>query len=180
MKSKAVYATPTPTSFLLATPSWLAAAVPVLRIPFAGDLLLSTTQAITNPTSIVPPCTEYSLYNNTMLTLGRTLLSLSRATSDCPDVLQHWAHDKVRVLPDDTNKTVTNYTMPGHSLYPGKVTRYVIEECGKVKIVTIGIGLNNCGSGFTGSLLGRSNIIVGADAFKNIDLRLKSGFDANE
>jgi hypothetical protein len=63
-------------------------------------------------------------------------------------------------------------------LYPGKVFRSVVEECGKVKIVTIGTGLSYCGDGKPGEINAIGNIIVGSILFKNIDLRLKKAFSA--
>ena len=41
---------------------------------------------------------------------------------------------------DYSNSSVTNYTLPGHILFPGRVTRQVMQKCGKIYIVTIGEG----------------------------------------
>lgn len=43
---------------------------------------------------------------------------------------------------DPVNYSVTNYTLLGHILHPGKVVRTVVEECNKIKIVTVGYGGN--------------------------------------
>ncbi len=183
MKNDVTLTTPVPSAFMGAyTPNPIIGGVGGLFLPVLGTILFEQAQLSTNLPN-VQSCQEYSLYNNYNLSLGRTLMyrlkSIANSvTNICPNVLQNVVVDKVRVYPDNQNKTITNYTMPGHALYPGKVTRYVIEECGKVKIVTIGIGLNNCGSNAAGYILGVSNIVLGSDAFKKIDIKLKAAFDS--
>ena len=79
--------------------------------------------------------------------------------------------------------SITNYTLPGHFLYPGKVFRTVVEECGQVKVITYGSGLSSCGPGgglllpSPGLMNANGNTIVGSILFKNIDLRLKQAFE---
>ena len=53
-----------------------------------------------------------------------------------------------------------------------------MEECGKVKIVTKGTGLNYCGDNFRGRMNAVGNIITGSIVFKNVDERLKIAFEA--
>ncbi len=74
--------------------------------------------------------------------------------------------------------TLTNYTQPGHFLYPGKVFRSVVEECGKVKIVTIGIRFKLLRRWQTRRNKRHWKYHRGSILFKNIDLRLKKAFSA--
>jgi Leucine-rich repeat (LRR) protein len=73
---------------------------------------------------------------------------------------------------DETNKCVTNYTLPEHALYPGKVTRCIVEECGKIKVQTFGEGVTKDRNGTYGTTLGKINENFGATLFHNVDERL--------
>jgi hypothetical protein len=133
-------------------------------------------QKADNPEGVVA-CNTYNLYNSPYFINDRFGYSqtLDRL---CGKKLHDFTYDQVWIYPDDKNLTFTNYTQPGHFLYPGKVFRTVVEECGKVKIVTVGTGLSYCGDGFIGGQNAIGNIIVGSILFKNVDLRLKKAFEA--
>jgi hypothetical protein len=132
-------------------------------------------QESVNPRS-VEACSRYKLYNNATFIVGRIKYNKYLDNLFCDDQLESVEYDPVYIYPDDKNLTITNYTAPGHFLHPGKVERRVIEECGKVKIVTKGTGRQYCGNNPVGYLLGKTNIVVGSILFKNIDERLKRTF----
>ncbi|HUP10828.1 MAG TPA: hypothetical protein VM187_01405 [Niastella sp.] len=134
-------------------------------------------QKADNPDSVVA-CGSYNLYNSPYLINDRIAYDLTVDNVACGNKLHNIAYDQVWIYPNDKDLTLTNYTQPGHFLYPGKVFRSVVEECGKVKIVTVGSGLSYCGDGKPGEINAIGNIIVGSILFKNIDLRLKKAFSA--
>lgn len=92
----------------------------------------------------------------------------------------------VIMLVDPQNYTISNYTLPGHILSPGKVIRTVVEDCDEIKIVTVGYGdswmkylppINGFDTGFFASLMAKwINEFDGKNLFNNIDLRLKEQF----
>ena len=95
----------------------------------------------------------------------------------------------IKMLIDNNSKSITNYTLDGHALYPGKVVRTVVNECGKIRIVTIGVGYSwmdifGCfipeGGGpeiCWGKLAGDINKVWGKNIFESIDRRFKYKFD---
>jgi len=135
-------------------------------------------QKADNPDSVVA-CHNYNLYNSPYFINDRLAYDIGPDKFACGNKLYSFIYDQVRIVPNDKKLTFTNYTRPGHFLYPGKVFRSVIEECGKVKIVTVGTGTSYCGDGFNGKNNALGNIIVGGILFKNIDLRLKKAFEAS-
>ena len=78
---------------------------------------------------------------------------------------------------DASYYTVTNYTKPGHILHPGKVVRKVVEDCDKIKIVTVGFGESWAGDNPLGSAMGWFNERSGKVLFNNIDQRLIQAFN---
>lgn len=156
------------------------------RIPFLSNYVDDTQrdywmeqQRMHNPDSI-NACATYRLYNSPYYINDRALYDVSLDNTDsCGNKLTSPIYDEVWIFPDDKNLTITNYTKPGHFLAPGKVFRYLVEECGKVKIVTIGTGLSYCGATTTGRMNAVGNIVVGSILFKNIDLRLKKKFETS-
>ncbi|MCS3799087.1 hypothetical protein [Niastella sp. OAS944] len=134
-------------------------------------------QKADNPDSVVA-CHTYNLYNSQLFINDRVLYDRTLDNWVCGNQLRDTRYDQVWIYPNDKDLTFTNYTQPGHFLSPGKVFRSVVEECGKVKIVTVGTGLSYCGSVGTGENNAIGNIIVGSILFKNIDLRLKKTFEA--
>ncbi|WP_165358900.1 hypothetical protein [Spirosoma sordidisoli] len=105
---------------------------------------------------------------------------------------------------DESTFTITNYTKPGHVFYPGKVVRSVIEDCDRIKIVTIGVGrhyladlgypligippvlnpllsfmpVQNAAAGAValGKSMGEQNATAGPRLFKRVDFRLREAF----
>ncbi len=77
---------------------------------------------------------------------------------------------------DYTSKTVTNYTLPGHALHPGKVMITVKQDNCKVYAQVIGMGNSreyDC-SQFLGTLLStKVNVAAGLSAFPNLMVRLR-------
>lgn len=51
--------------------------------------------------------------------------------------------DDVRVSVEEKNFSVTNYTRKNHALYPGKVSRTIVEKDGAIYVVTEGEGTGN-------------------------------------
>jgi hypothetical protein len=152
-------------------------------VPFQ-NLLNSTAdyerlQEAKNPKD-VQPCASYYLYNSPIFIVARGKWNKYLGNIFCGGKLESTEYDRVWIFPDDRNLTFTNYTQPGHFLFPGKVVRTIVEDCGKVKIVTRGTGLNYCGDNILGMLNGYGNKIVGAILFKNIDFRLKEAFEKQQ
>jgi|GEM_PF-4346945 len=80
--------------------------------------------------------------------------------------------DPVKIVIDESCKCITNYTLPGHILYPGKVRRCITQSnCDIVKVKTRGIGLHFLGDNAAGEWFGERNIIIGTNAFQNVDDR---------
>lgn len=90
--------------------------------------------------------------------------------------------DPVFVKINDFQRCVTNYTLPGHIFYPGKVTRCMIKYCDEIKIVTYGEGTTNFVGDFA-EWLGQKNDVWGERMFKNVDMRaaefLRAHFEGN-
>lgn len=125
-------------------------------LPFTGfidsknraDYEMEQAQANEGHTKVESCSTVYKLYNSYNHVADRGLFwGLDRMF--CGAKLGSIKYDPVRLFADDQNLTITNYTMEGHFLDPGKVKRFVVEECDKVKVVTIGTGLNYCAEGGT-------------------------------
>lgn len=95
----------------------------------------------------------------------------------CGNQLLNTKYDPIVLFVNDKKKMITNYTEKGHILYPGKVERTIIEECGVVKVVTRGIGLQYCGDNCRGALMGQANIKLGTFLFTSVDRRLKAAFE---
>ena len=122
-------------------------------------------------------CKEYQLFNSSNFILSRKMFDLSLENLCRDSNLESAVYDPIFVYPSDKDYTITNYTKDGHFLWPGKVTRQVVEECGKVKIVTIGEGLQYCGDNKLGKMNAKGNVVVGTILFRNIDFRLKRTFE---
>lgn len=83
-------------------------------------------------------------------------------------------YEPIRIVIDEEHKCITNYTLQGHFLYPGKVQRCLSQDgCdGKIKITTTGIGFTTCGDNWIGRLVKDINICTGKYTFNKIDERL--------
>lgn len=84
--------------------------------------------------------------------------------------------DPIFTVIDETNKCAINYTLPGHTLYPGKVKRCLYQECDKIYIKTIGVGLHFCGDNLAGSYFKELNRIAGDEIFINASKRYINDF----
>jgi hypothetical protein len=70
----------------------------------------------------------------------------SLPVSDCMIINVHIlpvGRDDVRVSVDEKNFSATNYTRKNHALYPGKVSRTIVEKDGAIYVVTEGEGTGN-------------------------------------
>lgn len=161
-------------------------------IPLVGEAM-HTRQELFNKAKAAnrtdaSPCASYQLYDSPNIIIDRLLYKKTANKRLCGDRLESADYDPVKVFPDDKNLTITNYTREGHFLHPGKVERRVVEECGQVKVVTTGTGLNYCveidkndpdiefAAIQQGKMNGNGNIVIGSILFKNIDIRLKEKF----
>jgi hypothetical protein len=155
------------------------------KIPFVSEWVDNHSREhwMEEQMAINPPdvqaCGSYRLYNSPFMINDRALYDATVDNTLCGNKLNSPIYDLVWIFPDDKNLTFTNYTQPGHFLYPGKVFRYLVEECGKVKVVTLGTGISYCGPNIAGRMNAIGNVVVGSILFKNIDLRLKKTFQQN-
>jgi hypothetical protein len=154
------------------------------RVPFlqsAEELaryLPNSQQSQANPTSVVQ-CGTYKLYSSPIYIVSNILYDiLIDNRPPCGDKVENIYYNEVWIFHNDRDLTITNYTKPGHILYPGTVKRKVIEECGMVKVITEGTGLQYCGDNEVGKRNAIANIIIGSILFKNIDYRLKKVFES--
>lgn len=85
-------------------------------------------------------------------------------------------HDPIIMAIDEENYCITNYTLPGHVLFPGKVTRCLTESCEGVYIKTVGEGFHFCGSTFEGLGFSSLNKYIGPRLFKKVDKKLKGEY----
>ncbi|WMJ72380.1 hypothetical protein RCC89_04275 [Cytophagaceae bacterium ABcell3] len=143
------------------------------------DLALMELQAEENPKSVVP-CHKYKLYNNTNMIIRRSMYERTLDSWFCGGNLHSKDYDEIYAFPDDHNYSITNFTANGHFLYPGKVVRKVVNECGKVKVISRGVGVQYCGDSRTGQINANGNVVIGSILFKNIDLRLIKAFEEQE
>ncbi|HSH66638.1 MAG TPA: hypothetical protein VLB84_12810, partial [Bacteroidia bacterium] len=112
------------------------------------------------------------------LTLTLPAIDFSHSMDDyCGDKLLDVQYDPIWKFVDEKHKTIVNYTANGHVLYPGKVTTTVVEECGVVKTVVSGVGLQYCGDNCRGELMGIANSILGEHLFIQVNKRLQKRFE---
>jgi len=55
-------------------------------------------------------------------------------------VLTLMGSNKIKVEIDEERHRVSNYTLPSHEFYPGRVIRQIVQDGNKVKVITIGTG----------------------------------------
>jgi hypothetical protein len=120
---------------------------------------------------------EYRLYNSPPYIYGRaSTFKNILFTSSCDYDLRSIKYDPVTVFVYDATFTIINYTMPGHALFPGKVTRSIVNEGNKIYVVTIGSGYHFCNDSYLGETSRRINLIEGPIIFKNVDINFKKEF----
>ena len=97
---------------------------------------------------------------------------------DCLQTIEI-ANDPIKIIIDEENKCITNYTLPGHILYPGKIQRCIVsEDCGKtIKIVTKGEGFHYCGDTEIGKFFSCMNSEIGVVTFQNVNERFIEEFN---
>lgn len=78
---------------------------------------------------------------------------------------------------DESTFTITNYTKLGHILHPGKITRIVVDECDRIKILTIGSGRHFFGNNSAGTTMALINTFSGIKLFTNVDKRVVEAFN---
>lgn len=88
--------------------------------------------------------------------------------------------DPVFVKIDSDSKCVTNYTLPGHTFYPGKVTRCLRDNGCSISVITVGEGLTSIGDNFCGRKLAGKNIKKGLCIFEGVDERFSINFDSQK
>lgn len=109
-------------------------------------------------------------------------ITLGRVTSANSSNLFSFAHstgfdfDPVFTRISENKKCVTNYTLPGHIFYPGKVTRCLVQECDKIKILTFGEGTTRYNTdplleNTVGRAFKNANEFFGPKIFDNVDTR---------
>jgi hypothetical protein len=146
-----------------------------------GSLMLSELVYSVDNTPIVN-CDKVNLPGPLSIAMGAASYS-QRLTPGASQLLNFMSHapgvaNPIMMQVDHANYSVTNYTLPGHSLHPGKVIRTVVEECDKIKIVTIGYGNSWMGDNIFGQLAGKTNTFYGKILFESIDRRFKNSFES--
>jgi len=105
-----------------------------------------------------------------------TWIALGRTLAPGPIIYSN----PVALYIDEQNKCITNYTLPNHILYPGRVTRCIIEECDLIKVKTFGNGLHKWGDNWGGARMAWINRFYGKYVlFENVDNRFKNLVDQN-
>ncbi|NET29213.1 hypothetical protein [Okeania sp. SIO1I7] len=56
------------------------------------------------------------------------------------DILGPWGIDTIRTTINQDEYSITNYTRKNHVLYPGQITRTIVEKNGKIYVLTLGEG----------------------------------------
>jgi hypothetical protein len=76
-------------------------------------------------------------------------------------------NNPIQTVIDRANFSITNYALPGHSLYPGEVTRQIVSDGNEIDVITTGQG-----NGSLGSL----NNFFADPLWSHIDTRLRDQF----
>ena len=85
---------------------------------------------------------------------------------------------KVIHVVDDKNKQATNVTLPGHIFEQGEVRRTVIEDNGKIKINTVGEGVNTSAEkNWLNIKTYREGVEGFVDGFADLDRSIKASFE---
>ncbi|MBK9929570.1 MAG: hypothetical protein IPP04_06820 [Saprospiraceae bacterium] len=158
------------------------------QAPIRADFAKFSDRALTNGFKnrvLNKPAHELNITNNGTYTLNNTIdriimatfLKLqSLGTNTCLSASNlNIYEDNIIISVDEKEMCITNYTLPGHFLYPGRVKRCLkVKDCDKIYIETTGEGFNYCGDTFEGGLLSVLNLLLGKDAFKSVDARFKN------
>lgn len=88
----------------------------------------------------------------------------------CPAYPITLANDPIKIVVDENCKCITNYTMPGHILYPGKIRRCLfVNACNEIQVRTTGTGFHFCGDNIFGLIMSKINKSIGMSTFNNVD-----------
>jgi hypothetical protein len=107
------------------------------KLIFSSDdspILNGDVVNLPGPTSFLPMVIAMNHISTSRI--GRTIRKKFLGNNNSGPLISN----PIKMLVDNASFSVTNYTLPGHFLYPGKVIRTVVEDCGKISIVTIGVG----------------------------------------
>ncbi|GAB4018158.1 hypothetical protein GCM10028808_51840 [Spirosoma migulaei] len=157
---------------------WNNAPIPKDAIPYgAGGMALSqllfTTvdQKVNNCARVVLPAVTSVAINLLLLKqYGGSLGGLFRRYLN-----QNITGNPITQIIDEHTHSISNYTEIGHFLYPGRVVRTIVEECGEIKLKTVGVGRSYLGDTSEGQAMGVANTTAGAWLFQQVDSRfLKS------
>ncbi len=86
--------------------------------------------------------------------------------------------EPIKIVVDEGCKCITNYTKPGHVLYPGKVRRCLVKNnCNTFSIHTTGTGFHYCGDNNIGAGMAISNEVVGKSTFVKVTNRFVYNFN---
>lgn len=183
MKSKQEYQAPIPVDFpnLLSSLS----SVGCISLDIESDIPTNPYDFISKSFSDSEVNSEEGLQANQIINLEGNSMRItagifSKLFNDesCIDVID-FSNDPIKIVIDEENKCITNYTLPGHILYPGKVERCIVsEDCGSIiKIVTKGIGFHYCGDTELGAFFACMNKDIGNEAFRKVNERLITAFN---
>ena len=85
--------------------------------------------------------------------------------------------DPVKIVIDEASKCITNYTLEGHILFPGKIRRCLtVDNCSNIKIETIGTGFHFLGDTRAGAYFANKNKDLGKHIFRQVDKRFIQEF----
>ena len=152
-----------------------------LRRDFKGTTLTGIIVDI-SPKSTIDYSDRLPIQDNTIHTIGQMWERLAIAiftktvgSFECIDrKTLNFIDDKVLVSVDNDNMCITNYTLPGHFLYPGKIQRCLkVSNCNRISMVTTGEGFHFCGDNTFGCAFSDLNKKIGISAFNNVDKRFK-------
>jgi hypothetical protein len=85
---------------------------------------------------------------------------------------------KVVHVVDTKNQQITNITLPGHIFENGEVRRKVVEDNGKIKINTVGEGINTSAEKYWLNMNTYREGVEGfVDGFADLDRSIKANFE---
>lgn len=139
----------------------------------AEDFQPQSEPQLIAPNIFTPPYNpNVSIISGTKINLYNPSISTIVFNSPVNNVTYEDYKNPIAIYVDESNRCVTNYTLKGHALYPGKVTRCLVEECGKIKVKTFGEGITENGSNsIMGVAKAKYNEKWGKILFNNVDNR---------
>ena len=169
LKSSGYYMAPSSYDFL----SFLNG-VPPFKQGFLIFDLMNAEEDLRRP---VESCKEIRLFgaahiaNNLGILDGHSLLNFM------VNVHPLSSYNPIAFYVNEEEKCITNYTLPGHALHPGKITRCIEGECDEVKVKTYGEGLHFYENTFFGGIMSSINNQTGSFLFNKVDQRFINAFN---